>query len=84
MPFAVEKEPSIVYFIPMVFMRFILLIILAYYLLKLFTRWILGVSGGRGSGRGGAAEDPDSERYRELTDQEIEDADYEEIVTKDE
>ena len=72
------------YFLTMVFLRFILLVILGYYLLKLFARWILGLSGGRGDGRKAPAGDPENSRYSELTDQEIEDADYEEIVTKDE
>ncbi len=73
-----------VYFELMVFLRFILLIVLAYYLLKLFTRWILGISGGRSVRRGGKTDDSGDRRYSELTDQEIEDADYEEIATKDE
>ncbi len=68
----------------MILLRFILLIVLAYYLLKILTRWILGISGGRRERNSAATTGPDNRKYSELTDQEIEDADYEEIVTKDE
>lgn len=81
--FAVEIEPPIVYPVIMIFIRFILLLVLAYYLLKLFIRWILGISDGRKTRNAGASYRSGSRSYSELTDQEIEDADYEEIVTED-
>jgi hypothetical protein len=80
----VEKEPPIVYPVFMILLRFILLIVLAYYLLKLLMRWILGVSGGGRERKSGSTTGSGNRRYSELTDQEIEDADYEEIATKDE
>lgn len=64
----------------MTFLRFILLLVLAYYLLKLLSRWILGMSSGKGTR---SAQRKRDRRYRELTDQEIEDADFEEIGTED-
>jgi len=67
----------------MTFLRFILLLVLAYYLLKLFSRWILGISGAKRERTGDASARPEERRYNELTDQEIEDADYEEIGTED-
>jgi len=67
----------------MTFLRFILLLVLAYYLLKLFSRWILGISGGKRERTGGASSSSEKRRYGELTDQKIEDADYEEIGTGD-
>jgi hypothetical protein len=67
----------------MLFLRFILLLVLAYYLIKLFSRWILGISGGRKGGTGRSAPREKDRRYGELTDQEIEDADFEEIGTEE-
>jgi hypothetical protein len=67
----------------MTFLRFILLLILAYYLLKLFSRWILGISGGKKERASGVSSSSEKRRYSELTDQKIEDADYEEIGTGD-
>ena len=67
----------------MTFLRFILLLVLAYYLVKMLSRWILGLSGGRREGGRRDASGESDLRYRELTDQEIEDADFEEIGTED-
>ena len=67
----------------MTFLRFILLLVLAYYLVKMLSRWILGLSGGRREGGRRDASGKSDLRYRELTDQEIEDADFEEIGTED-
>jgi hypothetical protein len=67
----------------MIFLRFILLLVLAYYLVKILSRWILGISGGRRTGGRRTAPEKSDPRYRELTDQEIEDADFEEIGTED-
>ena len=67
----------------MIFMRFILFLVLSFYLLKLFFRWILGISSGKREPAGGAASRPEERRYSELTDQEIEDAEYEEIGTEE-
>lgn len=67
----------------MIFLRFILLLVLAYYLLKLFYRWILGSLGARREETGDGSSGPRGRNYSKLTDQEIEDADYEEIGTEE-
>ena len=68
----------------MILLRFILFLVLAYYLMKLLMRWIVGSSRGGtrytdGGGPSRGAERP----YSALTDQEIEDADFEEIERDD-
>jgi len=67
----------------MTFLRFILLLVLAYYLVKILARWIIGVSSGRREGPLRPSPGKRDLRYKELTDQEIEDADFEEIGTED-
>ena len=64
------------------FVRIILIVVLLYYLLKLIGRWLF--SGARGKSVGGRGNGHKEERYRNLTDQVIEDADYEEIEEGDE
>lgn len=62
-----------------ILLRIILFIVLFYYLFKLIGRWLS--SGGRGVDFGGKGsnEGKISRDYRHLTDQNIEDADFEEI-----
>jgi len=67
----------------MAFLRFILLLGLVYYLVKIVSRWMLRVSGGGREGTGGSSRRKKDRRYSELTDQEIEDAEFEEIGTED-
>ncbi len=67
----------------MTFLRFILLLVLAYYLVKIIFRWILGIPGAGRRHRPRPSPEKSDLRYRELTDQEIEDAEFEEIGTED-
>ncbi len=62
----------------MLLLRFILIFALVYYLLKIFFRWLAGSSSGRSKGRW-MAEKSKKKEYGELTDQKIEDAEYEEF-----
>jgi hypothetical protein len=65
----------------MTFLRILLVLILLYYGIRLLVRWIFRSDTGRLHGdmkeRTGGVDD----RYHNLTDQSIEDADYEEIDT---
>ncbi|MCK4236303.1 MAG: hypothetical protein KAX38_04230 [Candidatus Krumholzibacteria bacterium] len=61
--------------------RIILAIILLYYLLKLLRRWMF--SGSKRTSVDGIEYGGNKEKYRNLTDQAIEDADYEEIEKGD-
>jgi hypothetical protein len=63
----------------MLLLRFILVFALLYYLLKLFFRWIVGSSARKGTRRWRADTGRTEQRYDELTDQKIEDAEYEEF-----
>lgn len=62
----------------MLLLRFILIFALFYYLLKLFFRWLTGSSSGRGERRR-RTETSKKQEYSDLTDQKIEDAEYEEL-----
>jgi hypothetical protein len=62
----------------MLLLRFILIFALFYYLLKLLFRWLAGSSSGRG-GRGWRMGTSKKQEYNDLTDQKIEDAEYEEL-----
>jgi hypothetical protein len=59
------------------FLRLILLAIIFYYLLKYVGRWIFAGSGKDSTVRR-RSDEPDT-RYKNLTDQAIDDADYEDI-----
>ena len=62
----------------MLLLRFILIFFLFYYLLKLLFRWLAGFSSIGEKGRW--MTDPDKKQeYSNLTDQKIEDAEYEEF-----
>jgi hypothetical protein len=63
----------------MLLLRFILIFAAVYYLLKLVFRWIAGSHGTRRGGGSGTAKSEKTDRYTELTDQKIEDAEYEEL-----
>jgi len=55
-------------------LRTILLIVVGWYLVKWLVRWISSGSGGSDGGRASEKED-----YEDLTDQKIDDADYEDL-----
>ncbi len=59
----------------MSFLRTLFFIVLGWYLLKWLARWIAGGSREEGRRRNGKME----EDYDSLTDQEIDDADYEDL-----
>jgi hypothetical protein len=63
----------------MLLLRFILILVLVYYLLKLLFRWLVGSSGRRKDGRWRTETSEKKQRYSDLTDQKIEDAEYEEL-----
>jgi hypothetical protein len=63
----------------MLLLRFILIFALVYYLLKLVFRWMAGSHGNRRGSGSRAAKSEVKDRYSELTDQKIEDAEYEEL-----
>ena len=66
----------------MVLFRIVLIVVLIYYVLKLLSKWL--TSGIRkASIKTGDQGKGDEKSYKELTDQVIEDADYEEIETED-
>jgi hypothetical protein len=70
----------------MTLLRILLLAIFVYYAVRLLARWIFPPDGG-GPGvrrREGGKGEEESARYRDLTSQTIEDADYEEIEGKNE
>ena len=67
------------YLFNMLLLRFILIFAAVYYLMKLIFRWIAGSQRGRGGSGAGSAKSGKTQRYSELTDQKIEDADYEEL-----
>ncbi len=56
-------------------LRTFLFIVVGWYLIKWVVRWLTGGSGGGGSGKKAKKED----RYEALTDQKIDDADYEDL-----
>ena len=62
----------------MLLLRFILIFALVYYLLKILFRWLAGSSSGKDKGRWRAEKSKEQE-YGELTDQKIEDAEYEDL-----
>ncbi len=62
----------------MILLRFILIFALFYYLLKILFRWLAGSSSGRSKDRW-MEEKGKKQEYGELTDQKIEDAEYEEF-----
>jgi hypothetical protein len=70
------------YRIIMSILRFILAFVLVMYLVRMLSRWLLGVSVRRAGAAGGSNSSSDSD-YRGLTDQEIEDAEYEELESGD-
>ncbi len=59
----------------MTFLRIVLLAVLGWYLLRWLAGWL---SGGSRTKRD-AGRDKDPERYGDLTDQSIDDADYEDL-----
>ncbi len=59
----------------MTLLRTVLFIVIGWYLIKWLARWISGGSPGAGSGKGAQRND----RYESLTDQKIDDADYEDL-----
>lgn len=61
----------------MLLLRFILIFGLVYYFLKLLFRWLAGSSSGRGER--GWRRGTKKQEYKDLTDQKIEDAEYEEL-----
>lgn len=63
----------------MLLLRFILIFALFYYLLKLLFRWLAGSSGRRGEGGRRMKTTVKKQQYSDLTDQKIEDAEYEEL-----
>ncbi len=65
----------------MTFLRILLVLILLYYGIRLLVRWIFRSNDGRLHGDMKGRTGGGDERYRSLTDQSIEDADYEEIDT---
>lgn len=60
----------------MTLLRTVLFIVIGWYLIKWFVRWISGGNQGAGSVKGGQKR---GDRYKSLTDQKIEDADYEDL-----
>ena len=64
----------------MVFLRFLLFAVLFYYIIKWLWGRFISPAGRRTQGRDGSGRDD----YSELTDQKIEDVDYEEIKPGDE
>jgi hypothetical protein len=67
------------YRILMTLLRFILVFVLAYYLLKVLYRWLVGMASRGAAVKGGNGARSSDRSYRELTDQEIEDAEYEDL-----
>lgn len=63
----------------MLLLRFILIFALVYYLMKLVFRWIAGSSGAKRGMRWRSEKREKNQSYRDLTDQKIEDAEYEEL-----
>jgi hypothetical protein len=61
-------------------LRFILAFVLIVYLVRLAHRWLIGISTRRRN-VGGESRRGSEERYGRLTDQEIDDAEYEELET---
>jgi hypothetical protein len=59
----------------LVFLRTLLFIVAGWYLIKWLAGWITGGSAGPGKDRGPKRED----KYESLTDQKIDDADYEDL-----
>ncbi len=59
----------------LILLRTFLFIIAGWYLIKWLVRWITGGAGGDGSEKKVTKED----RYEALTDQKIDDADYEDL-----
>ncbi len=59
----------------MALLRTVLFIVIGWYLIKWFVRWISGGNLGAGSGKGAQRDN----RYESLTDQKIDDADYEDL-----
>ena len=66
----------------LVFFRIIIIVVLIYYALKLLSKW-LSSGFSKASIRTGDQDKGNKKRYKELTDQAIEDADYEEIESED-
>ena len=56
-------------------LRTVLFIVIGWYVIKLFARWISGGTRGAGSGKSTQRKDT----YENLTDQKIDDADYEDV-----
>ena len=63
----------------MLLLRFILIFVLVYYLLKLVFRWLAGSFGIRKERDWRKETSDKKQRYGDLTDQKIEDAEYEEL-----
>lgn len=59
----------------MTLLRTVLFIVIGWYLIKWLARWISGGNTGAGSRKGAQRND----RYESLTDQKIDDADYEDL-----
>lgn len=59
----------------MTLLRTVLFILIGWYLIKWLVRWISCGKPGAGSGKGAQRDD----RYESLTDQKIDDADYEDL-----
>lgn len=59
--------------------RIILIFVLVFYLLKWIGKWIISASDTSGKAEKGKNAKTDVEGYKELTDQKIEDADYEDL-----
>ena len=56
-------------------LRTVFFIVIGWYLVKWFVRWISGTNPGAGNGDDAKKDD----RYENLTDQKIDDADYEDL-----
>jgi uncharacterized membrane protein len=63
----------------MTLLRIVLIAVLLYYGIKLLASWIFRSNGERVHGKRRNRANGVKQRYRDLTDQQIEDADYEEI-----
>ena len=59
----------------MTLLRTVLFIVIGWYLIKWLGRWISGGNQGAGNGKGAKRGD----KYENLTDQKIDDADYEDL-----
>lgn len=78
--FWIERDPARH---GMTLLRILLLLILLYYGIRLLVRWIFRPDSGRIHGDKKERTSGGDKRYRNLTDQSIEDADYEEIDTSE-